>query len=152
MPMSASFKDRLFPAAEDLAAHFGTPFHIYDEAGIRETGARLKQAFAGIDGFREYFAVKALPNPRILALMTQTKTTILACWTAAIRWMTMTTPTKPSPRKTPNYAPSQRARKRILIATSNRRKKSRLKNQQMKQQLMGLKFAFPITRTGKKRM
>jgi len=69
MPMSPSFKDRFFPIAEDVAAHYGTPFHIYDEAGIRQTGARLKQAFAGIEGFREYFAVKALPNPRIFALM-----------------------------------------------------------------------------------
>lgn len=69
MPMSQSFKDRLFPVAEKIAAHYGTPFHIYDEAGILETGERLKQAFAGIEGFREYFAVKALPNPRILELM-----------------------------------------------------------------------------------
>ncbi len=69
MPMSPSFKDRLFPIAKDLAAHYGTPFHIYDEVGIRHTGERLKQAFAGIEGFREYFAVKALPNIRIFALM-----------------------------------------------------------------------------------
>jgi len=69
MPMSQSFKDRLFPVAAKLAAHYGSPFHIYDEAGILETGARLKKAFAGIEGFREYFAVKALPNPRILELM-----------------------------------------------------------------------------------
>jgi diaminopimelate decarboxylase len=54
---------------EAIASHFGTPFHIYDEAGIRETGERLKQAFAGIPGFREYFAVKALPNPSILEIM-----------------------------------------------------------------------------------
>jgi diaminopimelate decarboxylase len=53
----------------DLAEHYGTPFHIYDEAGILETGERLKKAFSGIDGFREYYAVKALPNPRILELM-----------------------------------------------------------------------------------
>ena len=38
MPMSDAFKDRLFPALEDIAGHFGTPFHIYDETGIRETG------------------------------------------------------------------------------------------------------------------
>ena len=71
MPMSADFKQRLFPRVRELAAHYGTPFHIYDEAGILATGAALKQAFAGIDGFREYYAVKALPNPRILALMKQ---------------------------------------------------------------------------------
>jgi diaminopimelate decarboxylase len=69
MPMSASFQDRLFPKLEKIAAHYGTPFHIYDEAGIRATSEGLKQAFAGIDGFREYFAVKALPNLRILELM-----------------------------------------------------------------------------------
>ncbi len=68
MPMSQSFQDRLFPIAADLAKHYGTPFHIYDEAGIRETGEQLNQAFAGIEGFREYYAVKALPNPRILEL------------------------------------------------------------------------------------
>jgi diaminopimelate decarboxylase len=69
MPMSADFKQRLFPRVREIAAHYGTPFHIYDEAGILATGAALKKAFAGIDGFREYYAVKALPNPRILALM-----------------------------------------------------------------------------------
>jgi diaminopimelate decarboxylase len=67
--MSQSFQDRLFPIAADLAEHFGTPFHIYDEVGIRETGEKLKRAFSGIEGFREYYAVKALPNPRILQLM-----------------------------------------------------------------------------------
>lgn len=69
MPMSDAFKDRLFPIAEQLAEHYGTPFHIYDEAGIRETGENLKKLFAPIPGFREYFAVKALPNPRILEIM-----------------------------------------------------------------------------------
>lgn len=69
MPMSQSFQDRLFPVAADIAKHYGTPFHIYDEAGIIETGEKLKKAFSGIAGFREYYAVKALPNPRILGLM-----------------------------------------------------------------------------------
>ncbi len=69
MPMSQDFQDRLTPIMEEIAAHFGTPFHIYDEAGIRATGESLKSAFAGIDGFREYFAVKALPNPEILRIM-----------------------------------------------------------------------------------
>jgi diaminopimelate decarboxylase len=69
MPMTKSFKERLFPIAEQLVEHYGTPFHIYDEAGIRETGENLKKAFSGIEGFREYYAVKALPNPRILELM-----------------------------------------------------------------------------------
>jgi len=69
MPMSKAFEARLYPRMEEIAAHFGTPFHIYDETGIRETGNRLKKAFAEIDGFREYFAVKALPNPAILSIM-----------------------------------------------------------------------------------
>lgn len=69
MPMSESFKERLFPIVDQLVAHYGSPFHIYDEVGIRETGEQLKQAFSAIEGFREYYAVKALPNPRILELM-----------------------------------------------------------------------------------
>ena len=67
--MSPSFKERLFPALEDIAGHFGTPFHIYDETGIRKTGEALFRAFSGLESFKEYFAVKALPNPRILAIM-----------------------------------------------------------------------------------
>lgn len=69
MPMPQSFQDRLFPIAEDIAKHYGTPYHIYDEAGILATGEKLKNAFAGVDGFREYYAVKALPTPHILKLM-----------------------------------------------------------------------------------
>lgn len=69
MPMSQSFKERLFPIAEQLVEHYGTPFHIYDEVGIRKTGENLKKLFSGVEGFREYYAVKALPNPHILQLM-----------------------------------------------------------------------------------
>ena len=69
MPMSSAFEQRLYPRLESIAAHFGTPFHIYDEVGIRETGEQLKRSFAGMPGFREYFAVKALPNPTIMAIM-----------------------------------------------------------------------------------
>ncbi len=69
MPMSESFRQRLFPVVKQIAEHYGTPFHIYDEAGMRETGETLKKAFAGIEGFREYYAVKALPNKRILQIM-----------------------------------------------------------------------------------
>lgn len=46
-----------------------TPFHIYDEAGIRANARRLKAAFEGIYGFKEFFAVKALPNPFILKIL-----------------------------------------------------------------------------------
>ncbi len=69
MPISDSFRTRLYPRLEAIASHFGTPFHIYDEPGIRATGEQVKQAFAAAGGFREYFAVKALPNPAILSLM-----------------------------------------------------------------------------------
>ncbi len=69
MPMSQSFKERLFPITEQLVEHYGSPFHVYDEVGIRETGEQLKKLFSGIEGFREYYAVKALPNPEILKLM-----------------------------------------------------------------------------------
>lgn len=69
MPMSQAFKDRLYPHLPTIVSHYGTPFHIYDEAGIRETGRRLQAAFADIPVFREYYAVKALPNPSILAIM-----------------------------------------------------------------------------------
>ncbi len=67
--MSPSFKNRLLPALPQIVEHFGTPFHIYDETGIRETGRRLQLAFSGIEGFREYYAVKALPNPKILEII-----------------------------------------------------------------------------------
>jgi len=69
MPMSTDFETRLNPILEDIATHFGTPFHIYDETGLKETGARLKHLFSKLPGFKEYFAVKALPNPRILQIM-----------------------------------------------------------------------------------
>ncbi len=69
MPMSQEFKDRLNPILPEIAEHFGTPFHIYDEIGMRETGELVKNAFADVNGFREYFAVKALPNPHILNII-----------------------------------------------------------------------------------
>ncbi len=69
MPMSESFKDRLFPVLTDIASHFGTPFHLYDAKGIQETGNSLTNAFSDIEFFREYSAVKALPNPRILRIL-----------------------------------------------------------------------------------
>ena len=46
-----------------------TPFHIYDERGIRENARRLRAAFAWNPGFKEYFAVKATPTPRILQIL-----------------------------------------------------------------------------------
>ena len=61
-----SLKDEVFEAA---AACFPTPFHLYDEAGIRDRARRLNRAFAWCPDFREYFAVKALPNPAILRIL-----------------------------------------------------------------------------------
>lgn len=52
-----------------MIKRYPTPFHIYDERGIRENARRLKRAFSNIGGFREYFAVKALPNPFILKIL-----------------------------------------------------------------------------------
>lgn len=70
MPISADLRQRLYPNLPNIAEHFGTPFHIYDEAGIRTTGQALNTAFAKVvGGFREYYAVKALPNPQILKIM-----------------------------------------------------------------------------------
>lgn len=69
MPMSSDYKARLFPRLPAIAEYFGTPFHLYDEKGILETGERLKKVFGEIPGFREYFAVKALPNPSIMKIM-----------------------------------------------------------------------------------
>ena len=69
MPMGDGFRQRLLPLVAEVADHYGTPFHIYDERGIRETGRALQQAFANLEVFREYYAVKALPNPAILAIM-----------------------------------------------------------------------------------
>ena len=69
MPMSKSFENRLLPVLDDIVNYYGTPFHIYDETGIRQTGKDFIAAFSRLNGFREYFAVKALPNPRILQIM-----------------------------------------------------------------------------------
>ncbi len=69
MPMSDGFSRRLEPILARIADHFGTPFHIYDEKGIRANAQVFKELFQIPEGFREYFAVKALPNRRILEIM-----------------------------------------------------------------------------------
>jgi len=69
MPMSKAFEERLFSILPEIIGYFGTPFHIYDEQGIIDTGERWKLDFKDIYGFREYFAVKALPNPAILKIL-----------------------------------------------------------------------------------
>ncbi|HHH40224.1 MAG TPA: diaminopimelate decarboxylase [Sedimenticola sp.] len=69
MPASQDFKQRLEATLPAIVEHYGTPFHLYDEKGIRATGEALKAAFAGVERFREYFAVKALPNPSFMRIM-----------------------------------------------------------------------------------
>lgn len=54
---------------EAVCAKYPTPFHLYSEAGIRRTARLLNQAFAWNKGFKEYFAVKATPNPGILQIL-----------------------------------------------------------------------------------
>ena len=61
-----SLNDDVFVRA---AEQFPTPFHLYDEQGIRARARRLKAAFSWCADFREYFAVKALPNPAVLRIM-----------------------------------------------------------------------------------
>ena len=65
MPNFTLQDDVFFRAAEQ----FPTPFHLYDEAGIRRRARELNKAFAWCGDFREYFAVKALPNPAILRIL-----------------------------------------------------------------------------------
>ena len=54
---------------QEITKTIPTPFHIYDEAGIRANARALREAFAWNKGFKEYFAVKANPNPYILKLL-----------------------------------------------------------------------------------
>ena len=54
---------------DDIVKEYPTPFHLYDEKGIRETARNLNKAFSWNKGFKEYFAVKATPNPRILQIL-----------------------------------------------------------------------------------
>ena len=55
--------------AQQIIEDVPTPFHVYDEKGIRENVRRINKAFSWNKGFKEYFAVKALPNPVILQIL-----------------------------------------------------------------------------------
>ena len=57
--------------ARQIAQQIPTPFHVYDEAGIRANARALRAAFSWNPGFREYFAVKATPNPYILKILNE---------------------------------------------------------------------------------
>ena len=54
---------------EEIVKTIPTPFHIYDEKGIRENAQKLKDAFAWNKGFKEFFAVKATPNPFLIDIL-----------------------------------------------------------------------------------
>lgn len=54
---------------KEITKKYPTPFHIYDEKGIRENARKLKEAFAWNKGFKEYFAIKATPNPYIINIL-----------------------------------------------------------------------------------
>ncbi len=54
---------------QEMVKTYPTPFHLYDEKGIRENARKLHQAFAWNKGYKEYFAVKATPNPFILSIL-----------------------------------------------------------------------------------
>ena len=54
---------------KEMTASYPTPFHLYDEKGIRENARKLKAAFAWNPNFHEYFAVKATPNPYIMDIL-----------------------------------------------------------------------------------
>ncbi|MBO5944894.1 MAG: diaminopimelate decarboxylase, partial [Clostridia bacterium] len=54
---------------EEIATVHPTPFHLYDEAGIRKNAENLKKEFAWNKGFKEFFAVKATPNPFLINIL-----------------------------------------------------------------------------------
>ena len=54
---------------KEIDKTYPTPYHLYDEKGIRDNAKRLKEAFSWNKGYREYFAVKATPNPYILKIL-----------------------------------------------------------------------------------
>ena len=56
---------------EHIVEQFSTPFHLYDEAGIRRNMQEVRDAFAWNPGFKEYFAVKANPNPALISILNE---------------------------------------------------------------------------------
>ena len=54
---------------KEIDKTYPTPYHLYDEKGIRENAKKLKEAFSWNKGYREYFAIKATPNPYILKIL-----------------------------------------------------------------------------------
>ncbi len=62
---------------DEITVTYPTPFHLYDEKGIRENARAVKEAFAWNKGFREYYAVKANANPFLINILNTD-----AAWTA----------------------------------------------------------------------
>ena len=54
---------------DEIVKKYPTPFHLYDEKGIRANVRALQKAFSWNKGFKEYFAVKATPNPYIIKIL-----------------------------------------------------------------------------------
>ena len=54
---------------DEIVKQYPTPFHLYDEKGIRENIKAVKEAFSWNKGFKEYFAVKACPNPFLINIL-----------------------------------------------------------------------------------
>ena len=67
--------EKTFPISKDklqeIIAKYPTPFHIYDEQAIRNNMRRLFKAFSWAPAFKEYFAVKAAPNPTLLKILSE---------------------------------------------------------------------------------
>lgn len=58
-----------YETLQEIIKEYPTPFHLYDEKGIRENAKAVNEAFAWNKGFREYFAVKANPNPFLIRIL-----------------------------------------------------------------------------------
>ena len=54
---------------KEIVKKYPTPFHLYDEKGIRENARKLYEAFSWNKGYKEYFAVKATPNPFLIKIL-----------------------------------------------------------------------------------
>jgi diaminopimelate decarboxylase len=70
-----NMSEKKFPLSkarlEELVKQYPTPFYVYDEQGIRETARRIRAAFSVFPGYKEHFAVKALPNPFVLKILAE---------------------------------------------------------------------------------
>ena len=69
--MSEKKKGPFSSKIDQIIRKYPTPFHIYDERGIRENARNIIDAFSWVDGFKEYFAVKAAPNPYLMKILKQ---------------------------------------------------------------------------------